>query len=203
MTDLKEYIESGILELYVLGLANVEEIKEVGKMAAVHPEVQEEIERITESLKKYSKEKGAQANATIKPMVLAVIDYQERMMAGEHPTIPPILNEKSKPSDYSSWLNRRDMVLPVDSNEIFAKLIGATPEATTAIVWIKTETPYEIHTHEHERFLIIEGTCDMVIDNKTYKLVPGNYMSIPLNAGHFVKVTSDHPCKVILQRVAA
>ncbi|MCE3227972.1 MAG: hypothetical protein K0S32_2523 [Bacteroidetes bacterium] len=203
MKDLKEYIESGILELYVLGMAGADEMKEVEKMAAAHPEVENEIKLITQSLKSYSKATGAQANSTIKPMVLAVIDYQERMMAGEQPTVPPVLNQNSKPEDYSTWLKRKDMVLPDNASEIFAKLIGVTPEVTTAILWIRTETPYEIHDHEYERFLILEGTCEINVDDKIYGLKAGDYMSIPLHVGHFVKVTSSTPCKAILQRVAA
>jgi mannose-6-phosphate isomerase-like protein (cupin superfamily) len=95
------------------------------------------------------------------------------------------------------------MVLPDNASEIFAKLIGVTPEVTTAILWIRTETPYEIHDHEYERFLILEGTCEINVDDKIYGLKAGDYMSIPLHVGHFVKVTSSTPCKAILQRVAA
>ena len=39
----KEYIESGILELFVYGKLSEEENKEVLEMAAKHPEVQDEI----------------------------------------------------------------------------------------------------------------------------------------------------------------
>jgi mannose-6-phosphate isomerase-like protein (cupin superfamily) len=203
MSDVKKYIESGILELFVLGLASANEIAEVEEMALKHPEVAEEIREINNSLRQYSKKDGRTGNSTIKPMVMAIIDYQERLMAGEHPTNPPLLSEQSSPSDFQEWLKRPDMFLPEDSNEIYAKLIGANERATTAIVWVKTETPFEIHDHEYERFLILEGTCDIVIDDKPHSLVPGDYMSIPLHSGHFVKVTSDIPCKVILQRVAA
>ena len=42
----KEYIESGILELYVFGKLTDDEIAEVNQMATQHPEVKEEITAI-------------------------------------------------------------------------------------------------------------------------------------------------------------
>ena len=42
----REYIESGILELYVFGKLSDEEIAEVNQMANQYPEVKEEITAI-------------------------------------------------------------------------------------------------------------------------------------------------------------
>jgi mannose-6-phosphate isomerase-like protein (cupin superfamily) len=203
MKNVKSFIESGILEMYVLGFASDEEIKEVQQMCATHAEVRAEVENICYSLKTYAEAGVEVPNSTIKPMILGSIDYMERLQKGEKPTFPPVLNEKSTAADYSQWLDRKDMVLPTHFDDIYVKLIGYTPQVTCGIVWIKRETPYEVHDTEHEKFLILEGTCDIVIDGKVHALVPGDYMSIPLHAGHTVKVTSKTPCKVILQRVAA
>lgn len=203
MKDLNSFIESGILEIYVLGLASGAEVREVEEMAAAYDLVRKEIDAITEALKLYSESKAQAVNGTLKPMLLAGIDYEERLKNGELQTFPPILNNSSTIEDFSEWLNRKDMAMPDDFNGMHVKIIGYTPEASTAIVWIQNETPYEVHTDEHEKFLIVEGTCDIDIDGNIHSLVPGNYLSIPLHAGHVVKVTSKIPCKVILQRVAA
>ncbi|MEO5942329.1 MAG: cupin domain-containing protein, partial [Ferruginibacter sp.] len=103
---------------------------------------------------------------------------------------------------YAPWLNRSDMTAP-DNEAIFAKIIGYTPEATTAIVWIKEYAPHEVHDHEYEKFLVVEGTCDIIVEGKVHSLIPGDYFAIPLHKKHVVKVTSIIPCKVILQRIAA
>ena len=203
MKDVKEFINSGILEMYVLGFASDEEVKEVQQMCAIHAEVRTEVESICDSLKAYAEAGVKPPNSTIKPMIMATIDFQERMQKGEVPSFPPVLNEKSTIADYNQWLSRKDMIAPAEYDDIYAKMIGYTPQVVSAIVWIKTETPYETHAAEHEKFLIIEGTCDIMIDDRVHSLVPGDYMSIPLHAGHTVKVTSKAPCKVILQRVAA
>jgi mannose-6-phosphate isomerase-like protein (cupin superfamily) len=203
MKNLDSFLESGILEMYVLGLASDEELKEVVEMAAIYTEVRKELDAITATLKVYAESKANVLNGTIKPMLLASIDYEERLKSGEQPTFPAILNNDSKISDYNEWLNRPDMVKQADFNGMYVKIIGYTPEASTAIVWLQDETPYEVHTDEHEKFLILEGTCDIDIDGTIHSMVPGNYLSIPLHAGHVVKVTSQTPCKLILQRVAA
>lgn len=203
MKNLETFIESGILEMYVLGMCSDEEVKEVEAMAASHNEISKEIEAISETMKIYAESNALAPNSDVKAMTLAAIDYEERIKAGELPSSPPILNDKSTIDNYSEWLNRKDMKLPDNFNGIYVKLIGYTPAAISGIVWIESETPYEVHTNEYEKFLIVEGTCDIIIDGNTNSLAPGNYLSIPLHAGHIVKVTSKVPCKVILQRVAA
>jgi quercetin dioxygenase-like cupin family protein len=201
--NIKDYINSGILELYVLGGTTVSENIEIEQLAAIYPEIKNEIDLITESLVAESSKAISNFNPTIKPMVMATVDYAERMKSGEIPTYPMELNEQSKISDYDEWLNRPDMILPEKSDNIFVKIIGYKPTITTAILWIKDATPYEKHTTEYEKFLIVEGGCDVITDEKTYALIPGNYLSIPLHEGHEIKVTSKNPCKAILQRVTA
>lgn len=46
----QEYIDSGILELYVYGSLSAEEEKEVNEMMAKHPEVKKEVETIEEAI---------------------------------------------------------------------------------------------------------------------------------------------------------
>ncbi|MCW3103293.1 MAG: hypothetical protein JWO09_1733 [Bacteroidetes bacterium] len=199
----KEYIDSGVLELYVMGMLEPEECTEVERMITIHPEVRDEVEQITKALKAYAEEEAGAPHPAIKPLLMATIDYSERLQAGEPPAFPPALNENSTIADYAEWLNREDLRSPGDFAGLYAKIIGYTPEMTTAIVWISSMAPHEVHDNEYEKFLIVEGSCDIVIGDKTHQLVPGDYLSIPLHQGHEVKVTSSVPCKVILQRIAA
>ena len=203
MNEIDKYINSGILEMYVLGMTSLEETKEVNEMATLHEQVRNEIEEISKTLQISSANIDKKPNPSIKPFILAVIDYTERLKAGEEPTSPPLLNSDSKIVDFKEWINREDMVLPDDFEDMYAKIIGFTPQATTAIAWIKKMTPFEIHHNELERFLIIEGSCDISIGEEVYHMVAGDFIAIPLYVGHSLEVTSDIPCKVILQRVAA
>ena len=203
MENIKKYIESGILDLYVLGIASEQEKGEIEKMAASYPEVQEEIENISKAIEGYAKQNSVLPSPTIKPFLMAVIDYNERIRNGEQPSFPPVLNSNSKVSDYDQWIKRNDIQLPENFKDFHAQIIGLTTEVTTAIIWISEMAPEEMHKHEREKFLILEGTCDLTIEDEVYQLKAGDYLSIPLYKKHHLKITSSIPCKAILQRIAA
>ncbi|MEO6328247.1 MAG: cupin domain-containing protein [Ginsengibacter sp.] len=203
MKTLKAYIESGILESYVLGMTTPQESIEVEEMSAAYMEVRTEINMISESIEQYAKLHAVEPTITIKPLLFATIDYTERLKKGERVTVPPLLHQGSAIADYEDWLKAEEAILPEDFTNIHARIIGHTPGATTAIIWIKEFSPPEVHTNELEKFLIVEGTCDITIGEKEYRLVPGDVLNIPLHISHRVKVTSAIPCKIILQRIAA
>ena len=203
MKNLQQYIESGVLELYVLGITTAEEFEEVEQMMVISPEIRKEINAIEIALERYAKSYSIIPNATIRPFVMATIDFSERMKNGENLPLPPALHKGSQIEEYNEWLNRSGMIVPVDFKDLHARIIGYTQEVLTAIVWIKDMAPSEVHDDEYEKFLIIEGSCDIMIEGDIHSLLPGDFFSIPLYKPHEVHVTSKIPCKVILQRVAA
>ncbi|WP_205502433.1 cupin domain-containing protein [Rufibacter psychrotolerans] len=202
MNPITDYIESGILELYVMGVTTPGETQEVEQMASAHPQIREEIETIRHTLEAYALAHAVEPKSTVKPLVLATIDYMVRLQQGEPVTFPPVLSPESRQEDYAAWLEREDLQAPAELEDIYVKIIGYSPNATTAIIWIKGVAEEEIHHDEHERFLILEGTCDITVDGKVNHLSPGDFFSIPLHQTHKVKVTSEVPCKVVLQRLA-
>lgn len=54
MEEIKLYIESGVLELYVMGDLGPDDRKDVEAMAAKHPEVKQELEQIQNALEGYA-----------------------------------------------------------------------------------------------------------------------------------------------------
>ena len=203
MSIISEFIQSGLLELYALGSTSPEEAVEVEQMVSAHPEVRRELDLIYDSMEAYAIAHAVTPKATIKPLIMATINYLERVKQGEQILTPPELKPNSQISDFAAWLQRPDMVLPPESAGIYAKIICATPEATTAIVWLTGIADNEVHDHEYERFLIVEGTCTITAAEEAHKLHPGDYYAVPLHTRHMVQVTSNIPCKVILQRIAA
>jgi len=203
MSAVKDYIESGILEQYVLGHTSAEETAMVRKMSAEHEEVRLALDDIQDVMESYALANAVTPPPTIKPFLLASVDFAKRMQNGEQPSLPPTLHTGSKKADYTIWLERPDMTLPEDFEHFYARIIGHTPQETTAIVWIEHLAPEELHHDEYEKFLVLEGTCDIVIGTEVHALVPGDFLAIPLHKTHEVRVTSDEPCKVILQRTAA
>jgi mannose-6-phosphate isomerase-like protein (cupin superfamily) len=201
--DIKAFIASGVLEMYVLGQATEMECAEVEKLSRLHPEIKVELTAIEMALEQYDLQHAVTPHATIKPGIHSVIDYTDRLEAGEPMAFPPILNENSKIEDFQEWISRPDMQPPTEFENLFGKIIGANAEATTLIIWIKELAPEEVHNTEYERFLILEGTCTIRVGTTNHFFKPGDYFQIPLHMDHEVIVTSDIPCKVIMQRVAA
>ena len=195
-------MESGILEQYVLGCTSPGETREIELLAAADPATRMEITAISEALMAYAMDHAIEPGPLVKPLLLATIDYTERIKNGEPVTVPPVLNEHSTIEQYAGWLNRDDMVYHGPEN-IYAKIIGHTAAATTAIIWLKEDAPEEVHDHEIERFLVVEGSCNIMVGDEVNELMPGDYFAIPLYKTHRVKVTSTFPCKIILQRTAA
>lgn len=204
MKNIKDYIESGIIEAYVLGMATTEEVKEVEEMSVANEEIRAAINDFSDNLEKQALANAIAPDPTVKPFLMAVINYTQRLENGEPPSFPPMLDENSSLKDFEPWLSRPDMILPENFQEdVYAKIIGFTPEATTAIIWLKTMAPQEVHHDEYEKFLIVEGTCNITIGEDVHQLSAGDYLAIPLFKNHKVKVTSSTPCKAILQRIAA
>ena len=201
--EKEELLSSGLSELYVLGESTSLENKLIEEMCLQFPELFEEINAIEIALEQYAVDNAIKPDAIIKPFLLATIDYMDRMMAGEIVQAPPILTENSSVEDYSLWLDKPDMMVPEDYDEVFAKILNHDERGITAIAWIKSMAPQEVHDHEYEKFLIVEGTCSIHIEEEVHALVPGDYLMIPLHKKHHVLVTSAVPCKVILQRIAA
>jgi mannose-6-phosphate isomerase-like protein (cupin superfamily) len=203
MKDWKELLSSGMLELYVLGETTAEEDALISVFVLESPEIRQEIDQISLALERYALSHAVKPDPIVKPFLLATMDYMDRMQGGEIFSVPPVLNENSRLTDYKEWLDRSDMVLPIEFEDLHAKILSHTPEILTAIVWIKHMAPQEVHDHEFEKFLIVEGACEIHIETDIHQLFPGDYLSIPLYKKHHVLVTSDIPCKVILQRLAA
>ena len=203
MDNCQQLITSGLLELYVLGETTPQENQLIEEMALAHAELRQEIREIELSMERYALENAIEPDPIVKPLLVATIDFMDRTKAGEVFTSPPILSKNSKPEDYAEWINRADMVRPEDADDIFAKILCVSEGLMTTIVWIRQMAPKEVHDHDYERFLILEGTCDIYVEEAAVSLKAGDYFEIPLHKKHHILITSAIPCKAIMQRVAA
>ena len=202
MMNCRDFIASGLLELYVMQLTTPEEDALVVEMAGHYSDVEQELLAIENALQNYAMSMAVPTDPTGGIFIIAILDYQNRLQQGEPFTIAPELSPASAIADYKQWIDRDDMIAPADFEGIFAKIITAIPDQiVSAIVWIKDMAPQEVHDDEYERFLVLEGTCDISVEDEVYSLKRGDYFQIPLHKRHVVTITSDIPCKVILQRV--
>ncbi|RQO72134.1 hypothetical protein DBR43_13015 [Pedobacter sp. KBW06] len=91
MEEGKAYIESGILELYVLGELNEQEQYEVEAMAAKYPEVKQEISAIELAMEEYAIQHSVQPSLGLENKILEKI--------GVAPVVTTEIPENITPSD--------------------------------------------------------------------------------------------------------
>ena len=116
MRNLKKYIDSGIVERYVLGITLPDETVEIEAMSIEHREVAVAISEFGLLVEENALHNAIAPPSIIKPELMATIDYMERLQNGEVMTFPPLLNEHSQIKDFSEWLDRDDMRPSADFN---------------------------------------------------------------------------------------
>jgi anti-sigma-K factor RskA len=84
--DIQAYIQNGIIESYVLGLASAEEVIEVEKLRLEYPEVNKAIDEFSALLEKQALENAIPPPMDAKSKILAAIKEDERKAE-----VPPLL----------------------------------------------------------------------------------------------------------------
>ncbi|HEX5555496.1 MAG TPA: anti-sigma factor [Chitinophagaceae bacterium] len=75
--NIEEYISSGIIENYILGLTSSEENQSVETMAATYPEIRDVIASYQKALGEYSNLHAVQPPSTLKPRILNAIRREQ------------------------------------------------------------------------------------------------------------------------------
>lgn len=89
MKDLKTYLESGILELYVLGDLSKEEMLEVEGYAEQYPEIRHELNEIENALQNYAQQNAIEPSEKIKSNIIEALGFDENESTVE-PTVKSI-----------------------------------------------------------------------------------------------------------------
>ena len=72
--NLKDYISSGILEAYLLDEVTPQERMEVQRMLSQHPELQQELEAIEETMEAFAKKLALAPRKDVKAKILAIAE---------------------------------------------------------------------------------------------------------------------------------
>jgi len=75
--NLKAYIESGVLELYVLGDLSPEETLQVEEMASQNPEVRDEIAAIEQAMEQYAMQNAVEPSADVETRLFEKLGLSE------------------------------------------------------------------------------------------------------------------------------
>ncbi len=204
--NLEEYILSGILEQYCLGLTSVAENKEVEALCAKHESLQKELELVQQTLGNYADNHAMSPNLQLKNSVLYAIDeldFSEKAGEIEEETIslenPPLIHKKS---DANKWQKAVESLKPTAVVEgLPVHPLRIDDKVQLFVVWADEKVDNETHETESESFLILEGTCICDVGGIIYDLKAGDFLGIPTYTNHTLKVTSPQPVKFIVQRV--
>jgi anti-sigma-K factor RskA len=77
--DIKEIIESGSLELYVMGALTPEETKEIDAWRKSHPELNEEIHRIEDAMIAYADSHSVKPKAELKKKIAEKLNFSVKL----------------------------------------------------------------------------------------------------------------------------
>lgn len=94
--DIREYISSGVIENYVLGLASQEESMEVKRMAAVYPEVQDAIDSYQKTLEDYGKLQAVSPPPALKSRIMQAL--HEEIKKDQSGTTPIFKGDNTLPA---------------------------------------------------------------------------------------------------------
>ncbi len=81
--DIKKYIESGILEQYVLGLLTVEQQQEVEAKAQEYPAIKDEIDQIEDALELYGEANAINPPPRLETAILSKIDLPSNKVSSQ------------------------------------------------------------------------------------------------------------------------
>lgn len=195
---MKEYISSGIIEDYCLGILNEQGRKDVLQQAQLHPEIKHAIDEFMQSLEEYSISSNIAPPATTKQNVMQLLD---NLKLEEEKNIHhlPLIN---KYTDHKNWLRIVEPVLPETLNEkMFVKELRNDNEISQTLIWTAIDYPDEVHEDVRECFIILRGECRCYIENEFVELGPGGFLEIPMYAHHNVEVLGTAPVLAVVQRI--
>lgn len=96
MENLKAYIESGVLELYVLGDLSSEETLQVEEMAARYPEVRAEIDAIEQAMEQYAMQNAVEPSADVETRLFEKLGFSDLEEQEEVVSNQPVYTEEPK-----------------------------------------------------------------------------------------------------------
>jgi mannose-6-phosphate isomerase-like protein (cupin superfamily) len=197
--SLKDYIDSGMIEDYCLGLLTPDEMEEVTKQANIHPEIKERINEYQSVLKQYAAELTPGKAKSHKKHLMEIIDNLETETGIDIKNLPLI----SKYSDSKKWLPLAKSVLPSALEEpTLTYVLRDEKGINQFLIWTIADSPYELHEDVFETLLLLEGECICRVGEDAYHLTSGGFLTIPLHKQHNLEVVNG-PVLLLVQRLEA
>lgn len=202
---IKEYLESGIVEDYCLGLLDDANSQQLMTFCESHLEVQTCLKVTQKSMESFigsfKRKAPKSAKRIIKNNILDKLKLEKAKLIGKDQMLEEFIGI-SRHSNVNKWEHLiKDIKPPVGFDDIYAKPLFLSENRELLLIWARELVPEEIHDDMEESFLLLEGTVDCYVNDEVFSMVKGDFMQIPLNAHHKVVVTSKTTAKAIRSRV--
>ena len=196
--NTEEYISSGILQDYCLGVLTNDEKTAVERVCEANTELRAELINLQHGLEKYVVENPIWRKAALKSKIwdtINNINTEEQKNINKLPLI-------NKYSDHNNWLSIVKPLLPSKlEEETFISVLQGNEKVTQLVTMSIIGHHEETHDDMYESFLILEGECICQIGDKFIPLKAGGFIEIPLYETHNVKVLSPY-IVAVMQRIA-
>ncbi len=193
-----ELIASGILESYCLGFTNTSENAMVEKMAGDYPPVQQEIDKIRDSLSRFLLKNTLQPSHAVKTNVMHTIYSQQ---AEAHKEFVPLMHKPVEFNRFYQAVEANFLDKPSEDFEnLYVKELPSTNEVINFAVWAKKGHEEETHSDRNEYLAVLEGSCEMYMDGKKRSYSQGEVITIEAGIPHYAVITSAEPMFALVQR---
>ncbi|HYV91846.1 MAG TPA: cupin domain-containing protein [Chitinophagales bacterium] len=197
--NAKELIDSGIIELYVMGIAGDDECVLVETLAQEDDIVRHEIASVNDALIAYSATNVSPVlPAGLKNKILGFIE-------SSHSKLPPRLTAESTANEWLQYLEEQQINPPENFHGIYFLELPGTEDYYTYAVWGKNGdyVDEEFHPLHHEYLFVCNGECEMTINGKKSEHRGGDFIEIAPGVPHSARVLGKELMLVIGQRRAA
>ena len=200
--EVNEFISSGIIEMYCLGIATDEEREQVEKFASENTAVRDEILVVREALELYATARHVSPPPALKDKIMAAVMNSEKQ--GRPLDFPPRLTPQSTVEEWMNYISNNHIAPPKEYENLYLLDLPGDKNQSTYIVWAKRGAVVEeSHAEEDEYLLMVEGNCSIAIDGRIGYYHRGDLVFIPKRSVHRAEALSDEPMLIIGQRIAA
>lgn len=170
MEDIKAYIESGILELYVLGDVTPQEKLEVEAMAAKHPSIKAELAEIERSLELYAEANGIepdenQRDRVLNSLVVNLGDDRNFRSGQEKPDAKVVQLEPPKQNNFYKYAFAACLALLIASTIALISVYNKLKDSQNLVASLSTQ---------NQRMVSTTGVMDSklkVLQDPSFKMV--------------------------------
>lgn len=190
---VKDFLQSGELELYCLGALPEAAARSVNNMCRLHPEILQErtaIERFLEqsaAVFALSPRSGLKEK-TLQKLGFTVLNVNEL----------PVIDARS---DHREWLALlKDMLPEKPAEALWFYPLTQKSGLRQSLVYTRMSIPDETHDDLRESFFILEGHCQCMVGDTAHVLGPGDFLDIPLHIHHDIRLLTPYVVAILQQQ---